>query len=71
MRAQTEGTVKTVKAVEDLTEEELETLLTGRRLSREQQLLSEGERSDARAVQASDSSGLGDPSLRCHLTCRA
>lgn len=46
--------MKTVRAVEDLTEEELETLLTGRRLSREQQLLSEGKQSDARAVQASE-----------------
>ena len=50
--------MKSVKAVEDMTEEELEALLVGRRLSCEQQLLREGERSDARAVQASEMDAL-------------
>lgn len=44
--------MKAVKAVEDLTEEEQESLLTERRLSREKQLL-DREYSDTGAIQAS------------------
>lgn len=57
-RTQNESTVKTVKAGEDMTEEELETLLVERRLSREQQLLNDEEQSETRAVQASEGNTL-------------
>ena len=53
-RLQAKSTVKSVNAVEDLTEEELEKLLMERRLVREQQLLSSEEYGGARTVQASE-----------------